>query len=453
MRPKSLSLLLLLFLLPISLAAQSPQEKVWLGVSVEEADEGGPVTLVEVVPGSPAAKAGLKVGDAVLQVGRAKVKNLDGFMESVLAMSPGSTQSFAIRRKGKTLRLRVKLGSQAEREALARKKARPKRVQRNRVAKKVKKTKPRATKPRGKGRLGVTLEDDGMSIRVLEVVKGGPAAKAGLQRRDLIVKARGREVRDLDEFIADIQKTGAGAAYPLEIRRGNQTLKLTARLGGYGRQPAEPGRMGGPAVAKKDAPKKKATPKKHNQRHASGAKGNRSPLIGRVVAQAKKQGRLALILFFDPESEASKLTSKSLADPRVKKILKAGYVGTKVNVLQQGRLADRHGVMATPHFQVLDGEGKTIGKFTGYQPPERLAARLQRYLYANRSRVAVKGKPTSRRVGKKKDQPRRVAAKPSAANLAQQNQRILRQMQNERRRMEKLLKEMKQLEQRLKKLK
>lgn len=442
MRLQSLSLLLL-FLLPLSLTAQAPQDKVWLGVSVEEADQAtGPVTLVEVIPGSPAAKAGLKVGDQVFQVGSHKVKDLDGFMESVLAMKPGSTQAFAIRRKGKTMRLRVKLGSQAQRIAMEKRKRQPK------VAKRT--DKPRAARPKGPGRLGVTLEEDGMAIRIVEVEKGGPAAKAGLRSGDVIVKARGREARDLDRLIDDIKKSGAGASYPLEIRRRGRSQKLTARLGGYGSQAAAPGRTGAAARPKRSAAGRRDKPKTYV---AKGKSGKTSPLVGRVVAQAKKTGRLALILFFDPESDASKLTSKSLANPKVRNILKSGYVGTKINVLEQGRVADQYGVMATPHFLVLDGAGKTVGRFTGYQPADRLAARLQRYLSARHIKAPVAAKPTSRKAAGGANKPRAVEARPSSASEVQRNQRILRQMQGERRRMEKLLQQMKELEKRLKKQK
>ena len=436
MRSKSLSLLLLLFLLPVSLAAQSAKDKVWLGISVEEAAKGGDVTLVEVVPGSPAAKAGLKIGDRVLQVGSSKIKDLDGFMETVLAMAPGSQQSFAVMRKGKKLNFRVRLGSQAERMAMESGKKMPTQVAKQ--GQMAKKPQVRAPRPRGKGRLGVTLEQDGRGIRIVEVEKGGPGAKAGLQSGDFLLKAGGRDAKDLDRVIADIQKSGAGSRFPLVVRRRGETKTLAAKLGGYGDQPAEPGRMAPPAVVKKRTP----APKKDVRQ---------PPAIGKVVAQARKTGRLALILFFDPQSPASKLTSESMANPKVRKILSSGYVGTHIDVIAQGKVADRYGVMATPHFVVLDGAGKTVGKFTGYQPPDRLAARLQRYLAANRKRPAVAAKPTSRPSAA--GRPRTVEAKPSTASEIERNQRILRQMQAERRRMEKLLQQMKQVEQRLKKLK
>lgn len=431
---KSLSLLLLLFLLPVSLSAQSAKDKVWLGVSVEEADKGGAVTLVEVVPASPAAKAGLKVGDRILQVGRSKIKDLDGFMETVLAMTPGSTQAFAVQRKGKRLNLRVRLGSQAERIAIASGKKLP-----ARTANQGKMAKP--IRPKGKGRLGVTLEEDGTGIRIVDVDKGGPGAKAGLQKGDVLVKAGGRDAKDLDQVIASIQKSGAGSRYPMVVRRRGKNKSVAARLGGFGNQPAEPGRMAPPAVVKKRTP----APKKKT-------KTARQPVqISKVVKQAKTSGRLALILFFDPESPASKLTSKSLADPAVSKILRGGYVGTHINVLTQAKVADRYGVMATPHFVVLNGDGKTVGRFTGYQMPARLAARLKRYLDANRKSTPVAAKPTSRPMAA--GQPRAVEAQPSRASQLERNQQVLRQMQAERRRMEKLLQQMQAMEKRLKKLK
>ncbi|MGI4873138.1 MAG: RIP metalloprotease RseP [Janthinobacterium lividum] len=69
-----------------------------------------PFTLGEVVGGNPAAKAGLKVGDRITQIGDAPIRFFDE-MTGTLAAHKGQTLPFTITRAGQTLTLPVAVTS------------------------------------------------------------------------------------------------------------------------------------------------------------------------------------------------------------------------------------------------------------------------------------------------------------------------------------------------------
>lgn len=65
-----------------------------------------------VVPGTPAAKAGLKPGDLITAVNGKRVTSVDQFIGTVATYAPGDTVTFTVKRGGRTLHINVKLGAQ-----------------------------------------------------------------------------------------------------------------------------------------------------------------------------------------------------------------------------------------------------------------------------------------------------------------------------------------------------
>jgi hypothetical protein len=63
-------------------------------------------------------------------------------------------------------------------------------------------------------------------VLVVEVEQDYPAAKAGIQIGDVIVKVNARTVVDANEFLDEIKKMQAGMELPLEIYRGEQKLEV-----------------------------------------------------------------------------------------------------------------------------------------------------------------------------------------------------------------------------------
>ncbi len=94
--------------------------KGWLGVVVEDLSpavlvalgvENG-VVVSEVVPDSPAAKAGLKTGDVIVQVAGERIFSSNG-LRQVVARRPGQVVEIVIVRRLKELRRQVELARRA----------------------------------------------------------------------------------------------------------------------------------------------------------------------------------------------------------------------------------------------------------------------------------------------------------------------------------------------------
>jgi serine protease Do len=79
--------------------------------------------------------------------------------------------------------------------------------------------------------LGVTLEDRDGACKIAEVKKGSPAAKAGLKPEDVVLSIGGQKVADTDALITQIHRRRPNDEVPLEVRRGEETLKLKVKLG------------------------------------------------------------------------------------------------------------------------------------------------------------------------------------------------------------------------------
>jgi membrane-associated protease RseP (regulator of RpoE activity) len=82
-----------------------------LGVSLSETATG--VRVIAVLPASPAAKAGIQVGDEIRYLGEQRVRTAHDLIEEVGEYRPGSVVQLTIRRNGEQQVLTAKLGSQA----------------------------------------------------------------------------------------------------------------------------------------------------------------------------------------------------------------------------------------------------------------------------------------------------------------------------------------------------
>ena len=93
---------------------QPPQSNVvrraYLGVSTQDAPEGGGAAVTKVVAGSPAEEAGIQVGDIVVAVGETSVGSAKDLSIAMILQDPWQTQTVVVLRGGEQLTLQVTFG-------------------------------------------------------------------------------------------------------------------------------------------------------------------------------------------------------------------------------------------------------------------------------------------------------------------------------------------------------
>jgi serine protease Do len=184
---RRLSLLLVLALAMVLTAWRAPaaedrpakhSSKASLGVLVEptapNAQHAG-IIVREVLPNSPAAKAGLKAGDVIEKIDNQDVKDFETLANFVAQHKPGDKVALEVRRGGQEKNVSVTLGERTIRTATTDENSQQQRgnaflgVQMQELT------------PEARSRLGVTAEHGAI---ISEVVPGTAAAQAGLKPGD-----------------------------------------------------------------------------------------------------------------------------------------------------------------------------------------------------------------------------------------------------------------------------
>jgi putative serine protease PepD len=79
--------------------------------------------------------------------------------------------------------------------------------------------------------LGISGATINQTVIVREVVTGGPAARAGIEGGDVIVKANGEKVSSMDEVIDLVNESRPGDKLTLTVLRGGEEKALSITLG------------------------------------------------------------------------------------------------------------------------------------------------------------------------------------------------------------------------------
>lgn len=178
------------------LMAHGKVKRGWLGVSVQDLtydlakksglEKSGGALVAEVTNGSPAAQAGLKAGDVVLEFNGKAVPDSGFLRNSVAATRPGTQVPFAVWRDGKKMKFTVKIGNQQAASKM--------------LASSIKEKmgiEVRAVSPKESDKFELG-ENNGVVVE--KIVPGSPLAKAGLERGDIIMELNGEAVEGVDSF-------------------------------------------------------------------------------------------------------------------------------------------------------------------------------------------------------------------------------------------------------------
>ncbi len=180
----------------------------WLGF---ETDEGDDFLVTAVLPGSPAAVAGLREGDRVVAIGGDPVETIDELRMARLAQLPGELASLRVDREGRTLEIPIQAWEKSDGLIYERLGARVDRV---------------------------SLGRRGRALRLEALLPGGPAEQIGLQVGDVIAAMRPRReglspaytFPDRVSLAAFLDRLETGTELETEIRRGETLYRGTLVL-------------------------------------------------------------------------------------------------------------------------------------------------------------------------------------------------------------------------------
>ncbi len=211
----------------------------WLGVQIKEVDEDlvkalglksrNGAVVVNVVPGGPAAQAGLQSGDVIVKFDGKDVPNDRRLPQLVAATEVGKSVDLLLVRKGSEMTLKVTLGE----------------------LEKASDTKPDTDKDKappvaGAPLLGMKLSEvnaelrqrynlrDGEGVVVTEVDPKSQAAEKGVKAGDVIVEMDLNKVTKPDELAALLKKAEEGrkTSVLLLVARGEDRRFVALRIGG-----------------------------------------------------------------------------------------------------------------------------------------------------------------------------------------------------------------------------
>ncbi|WP_354679633.1 PDZ domain-containing protein, partial [Cupriavidus plantarum] len=220
------------FAIPINVATKVEQQLVAhgkvtrgrLGISVQEVNQalaqsfnlpkpaGALVNSVE--PDSPAAKAGLKPGDVIVQLGDDVIDHSGDLPEHVADIKPGTETQLKVIRKGEPLTLAVKVGT-AKESAVAQK----------------------GNPNDAGGKLGLAVRpltpnekrDSGIDGGLVVEDVAGPAARVGIQPGDVILSLNGTPISSADQLKSLVSKAGKQVA--LLVQRDDARIFIPLDLG------------------------------------------------------------------------------------------------------------------------------------------------------------------------------------------------------------------------------
>ena len=247
----SISALLVSFLLLFG-----PLADGWLGVYLDgDRDEA---VVIEVIPGSPAAKAGVRVGDVLLAVGDQATPTREKLIAAIGAASAGDRVPLKVQRDGRESILVVKLGKRPETVAIP-PVAGPGEVPKEAPSVPMQEQAPAAAADE-RAFLGVALFDSANGIQIERVVPDSPAASAGVVVGDCLVTFGEQPVGNQEALHQELGKCKPGqkVAVGLKNKDGVRSVMVT-----LGRRPAAdegdevsieaPARVEKPAKADKPA--------------------------------------------------------------------------------------------------------------------------------------------------------------------------------------------------------
>ena len=205
----------------------------WLGVSIQPltpelarsfgSKDAKGVLINEVMPDSPAAKAGLKPGDILLEFEGRSMEGPGDLQRAVGFFSPDRSAKVKIWRDQAEKTLEVRVG-QAPDERQAQQQQRPGSGR----ARSMLGLEVRPVTPEIARQLNLRTTE---GVIVVKVEDGTPAAEAGVQRGDVVKQLNGQTVRTMADFERLTRDMKDGDPLTVLLQRGAMSLYVAFRVG------------------------------------------------------------------------------------------------------------------------------------------------------------------------------------------------------------------------------
>lgn len=159
-------------------------------------------TVIQLLPESPAEKAGVKVGDVLTKVQGTEIAKFEDMLVVLRDKKIGQKLAFTVTRDGKSIDFETRLTPR-----------------------------PGSNQQMPTVWLGVTGKnnDDGKP-ELLTISKDSPAEKATLKAGDVVMKVNEEDASTYEELVKMIQASEAGDKVKLEVARGEGTLIVDVEL-------------------------------------------------------------------------------------------------------------------------------------------------------------------------------------------------------------------------------
>ncbi len=231
------------FATPINMAkdilAQLKTGKVvrgWLGVMIQDITpelaesfgitETKGVIIADIVPDSPADKAGLKRGDIVKSLNGKTIDNANMLSRSVAALGPESTATIQLIHEGKTKDVKVTIGTMPE-ETPDQKRGTAKTESAFGIS--VQNITPELAQK-------FSLDENETGVVITELKPGTAAAEARLRPGDVVKEANRQKVQNARDWKQITQKMKKGETLLLLVKRGANTFYVAIKAPKEGKQ-------------------------------------------------------------------------------------------------------------------------------------------------------------------------------------------------------------------------
>ena len=204
--------------------------RAFLGVTTEKNEKGAKINSVEKE--SAAEKIGLKKDDIITKVGEDKIDDSQDLYETIGKHKPEEKVTITYLRDGKEATATATLGKTKGAEIRSFNFD-------NLNGENFRFEMPEMPRLNGmdmiynrKPRLGMEIQDveEGKGVKILDVDKDTPAAKAGLQKDDVIVSIDGTTINSVDDLRNKARGLKEGESLKLSYTRGGKTLETEIKL-------------------------------------------------------------------------------------------------------------------------------------------------------------------------------------------------------------------------------